>query len=158
MQEAMDKAQGVVSTKVGYTGGEKKDPTYQEVSSGKTGHAEAIEVLFDPKKTSYEQVLNTFWKNIDPTVKDQQFCDKGKQYRSAIFYLDHEQKKLAQESRKKLMRTQKFDHIYTEIEQAGPFYQAEEYHQNYYKKNPYRYKIYKYLCGREQRLEKLWAK
>jgi len=158
MQQAMDQIEGVISTKVGYAGGQKDNPTYQEVSSGFTGHTEAIEVHYNPESISYRELLNVFWHNIDPTVKDQQFCDKGSQYRTAIFYHNPEQQKLAEETKQKLINSKRFGHIYTEIIEASDFYEAEKYHQNYYKKNPIRYKLYKYLCGREKRLEELWGK
>ena len=157
MQQVMDQIEGVISTKVGYAGGQKENPTYQEVSSGTTGHTESIEVHFDPELISYRKLLSVFWRNIDPTVKDQQFCDIGSQYRSAIFYHNPEQQKLAEESKQELINSKKFDFIYTEITEAPHFYDAEKYHQNYYKKNPVRYKLYKYLCGREKRLKELWG-
>ncbi|MGA8164869.1 MAG: peptide-methionine (S)-S-oxide reductase MsrA [Waddliaceae bacterium] len=156
MEPVFDDLEGVVKTTVGYSGGETKNPSYKEVSSGKTGHAESIQIDFDPTKIRYEELLDHFWKNIDPTVKDQQFCDKGNQYRSAIFYHNEKQKQLAERSKEQLIRSQRFDHIFTEISPASTFYPAEDYHQKYYKKNPYRYKIYRYLCGRDQRLNQLW--
>lgn len=157
MQQAMDKVEGVVSTKVGYAGGQKDNPTYQEVSSGSTGHTESIEMQFDPELISYRKLLDIFWHNIDPTVKDQQFCDKGTQYRTAIFYHNPKQKQLAEETKEELISSNKFNNIYTEIIEASDFYEAEKYHQNYYKKNPIRYKLYKYLCGRVKRLDELWG-
>jgi len=157
MQPPFDKMAGVVSTLVGYTGGAKKDPTYEEVSDGGTGHAEAIQVTFDPDKVGYAELLDIFWRNIDPTVKDRQFCDSGSQYRSAIFWRTEEQKRLAEESRKKLEASGRFPGgIFTEIVPAGTYYPAEDYHQDYYKKNLVRYKFYRYNCGRDQTLEKLW--
>ncbi len=159
MEEALDKVDGVVSTTSGYTGGKQKDPSYEEVSSGITGHAESVEVRYDPAKVSYQKLLETFWHNIDPTIPDAQFCDHGNQYRSAIFYHDETQKRLAEESKKALEKSKPFkDAIVTEIVPAGPFYAAEEYHQNFYEKNPVRYRVYKYKCGRSQRLEELWGK
>ncbi|HNF23734.1 MAG TPA: peptide-methionine (S)-S-oxide reductase MsrA, partial [Leptospiraceae bacterium] len=131
-------------------------PTYEEVSAGGTGHTEAVKIEFDPKKISFKKLLDVFWRNIDPTVKDRQFCDSGPQYRSGIFYLNDEQKKEALESRKGLEK--KFSSIYTEITPIGDFYPAEEYHQDYYKKNPIRYKYYRHGCGRDKRLEELWGK
>jgi peptide-methionine (S)-S-oxide reductase len=157
MQQAMDQVDGVVETVVGYTGGPEAHPTYSQVSSGSTGHAESVEVRYDPTVVSYKELLGHFWKNIDPTVKDQQFCDKGKQYRSAIFYHTPEQKRLAEETKQDLIASKRFNNVYTEINKAAVFYEAEKYHQNYYKKNPIRYKLYKYLCGREKRLEELWG-
>ena len=148
---------GVASTKVGYAGGKKDNPTYQEVSSGSTGHTETIEVQFDSDVISYRELLDIFWHNIDPTVKDQQFCDKGSQYRTVIFYHNPNQKKLAEETKQELISSNKFENIYTEIIEVSSFYVAEKYHHNYYKKNPVRYKLYKYLCGREKRLGELWG-
>ncbi len=158
MEEALDKVEGVASTTSGYTGGRMKDPTYEEVSAGETGHAEAVEILYDPAKVSYAKILETFWRNIDPTTPDRQFCDRGNQYRSAIFYHDETQKRLAEESKKALAKSKPFKElIVTEIVPASAFYPAEEYHQNFYEKNPIRYKLYKYNCGRAQRLAELWG-
>lgn len=158
MQPAFDGLPGVVSTRVGYTGGHKKNPTYEEVSAGGTGHAEAIEVTYDPKKISYRELLNVFWHNIDPTTKDQEFCDVGHQYRSAIFFHDAEQEREARESEAQLEKTKPFkDPIVTEIVPASAFYEAEEYHQDYYRKNPLRYRFYRYGCGRDRRLRELWG-
>ncbi|MCF8072983.1 MAG: peptide-methionine (S)-S-oxide reductase MsrA [Desulfarculaceae bacterium] len=158
MEPPFDKLEGVVSTTSGYTGGQTENPTYEEVSAGTTGHAEALRVVYDPAKVSYQKLLEVFWRNIDPTVKDRQFCDVGNQYRSAIFYHDAEQKRLADQSRAKLEASGKFDAIHTEIVPAGPFYPAEDYHQNYYEKNPVRYKYYRWGCGRDKRLDELWGK
>jgi peptide-methionine (S)-S-oxide reductase len=159
MEPPFDKLNGVVSTTSGYTGGNKTDPTYEEVSSGGTGHAESVEVLYDPAKISYERLLDVFWHNVDPTTRDREFCDIGHQYRTAIFYHDETQKRLAEESKAALEKSKPFkDPIVTEIVAAGRFYPAEEYHQDYYKKNPVRYKFYRYNCGRDQRLEQLWGK
>src|SRR3989440_9163471 len=138
MEEALDKVDGVVSTTSGYTGGMKKNPTYEEVSAGETGHAESVEVLYDPAKVSYAKLLEVFWHNIDPTTPDRQFCDSGNQYRSAIFYHNEAQKRLAEESKQALERTFK-GAIVTEIVPASTFYAAEDYHQGYYKRNPVRY-------------------
>ena len=158
MQKPFDVLPGVVSTTAGYTGGEKKDPTYEEVSAGGTGHAESVQVLYDPKKISYEKLLDVFWHNIDPTVRDRQFCDRGHQYRSAIFFHDAEQKRLAEESLEVLERTKPFQEpIVTEIVPAGTFYRAEEYHQDYYKKNPIRYTYYRKSCGRDARVSEVWG-
>jgi peptide-methionine (S)-S-oxide reductase len=157
MEHPYDQLDGVISTVVGYTGGSKEDPTYEEVSAGATGHAEAIEVTYDPAKIGYDKLLEVFWRNIDPTVKDAQFCDHGSQYRSGIFYHNDEQKRLAEESRQRLADSGKFKNIYTEITPAATFYRAEEYHQDYYLKNPLRYKYYRYSCGRDKRLEQLWG-
>src|SRR5205823_2542072 len=159
MEEAFDKVDGVVSTTSGYTGGQKPNPSYEEVSAGGTGHAESVQILFDPTKITYEKLLNVFWHNIDPTTPDRQFCDKGRQYRSAIFYHNENQKRLAEESNKLLEQSKAFkEAIVTEIVPASEFYPAEEYHQDFYLKNPVRYKFYKYSCGRAQRLQELWGK
>jgi peptide-methionine (S)-S-oxide reductase len=158
-EEAFEKVPGVVAAVSGYTGGAVKNPSYDQVSSGRTGHAEAVEVTYDPAKVSYEQLLDVFWVNHDPTVKDRQFCDGGHQYRSAIFYHNEEQHRLAVQSKEALDRTKPFkEPIVTEIVPAGEFYPAEEYHQHYYKKNPIRYKYYRSRCGRDDRLKELWGK
>jgi peptide-methionine (S)-S-oxide reductase len=152
-----EKVPGVISAISGYTGGHTVNPTYEEVSRGGTGHAEAVEVVYDPAKLSYEKLLDVFWHNIDPLAKDQQFCDHGDQYRSAIFYHDDRQRLLAEGS--KAAVAARFEQpIATEIVPAGPFYKAEEYHQKYYLKSPIRYKFYRFNCGRDARLEKLWGK
>jgi peptide-methionine (S)-S-oxide reductase len=159
MEAPFDKLPGVISVTVGYTGGHVKNPTYEQVSAGGTGHAESVQIVYDPGKISYEKLLDIFWHNIDPTVKDRQFCDIGSQYRSAIFYHNEEQKVLAQKSKEALEKSKPFKGpIVTEITPASEFYPAEEYHQHYYKKNPIRYKYYRYGCGRDQRLEQLWGK
>lgn len=158
MEPPFDSINGVISTTSGYTGGDKVNPTYEEVSSGETGHAEVIKIVYDPQKTSYSQLLKVFWRNIDPTTKNRQFCDGGAQYRSAIFYFDENQKKLAESSLASLMKSKPFsEDIVTEITMASTFYPAEEYHQDYYKKNPWRYKMYSGACGRTQRLKELWG-
>jgi len=156
VEAAFDKVPGVISTTSGYTGGTKKNPTYEEVSAGGTGHAESVEVAYDPAKVSYEKLLDTFWHNVDPLVKDRQFCDAGHQYRSAIFYHDETQKRLAEASRTEVQKRFK-QPIQTEIVAAAQFYPAEEYHQDYYKKNPLRYKFYRSGCGRDKRLTELWG-
>jgi peptide-methionine (S)-S-oxide reductase len=159
MEPPFDKLDGVVSTTSGYTGGHTKNPSYEEVSSGGTGHAEAVQIVFDPAKVSYTQLLDVFWHNIDPLTSDAQFCDHGSQYRSAIFYHGGEQKRLAEASKKALEQSGRFTQpIVTEIVPAGEFYKAEEYHQDYYQKNPIRYKFYRYNCGRDQVLEQRWGK
>jgi len=159
MQPAFDRVDGVVSTTVGYTGGHQKNPTYEEVETGQTGHAESIQVTYDPAKVSYAKLLDVFWHNIDPLTANGQFCDHGNQYRSAIFYHDEEQKRLAQESKKALEASGRFTQpIVTEIVAATEFYPAEEYHQKYYEKNPLRYRYYRYGCGRDQRLQEVWGK
>lgn len=157
MEPPFDKLDGVISTTSGYTGGHKENPTYEQVSSGTTGHAEAIQVIYDPDKITYDQLLDVFWRNIDPTDKGGQFCDRGSQYRTAIFYHDDEQKRLAERSRQAVIESTGFKAIATEITAASAFYPAEEYHQDYYKKNPVRYKFYRYSCGRDKRLKELWA-
>jgi len=153
-----DRVPGVVSTTVGYTGGHKTNPTYEQVSSGGTGHAEAIQIVFDPDKVSYAQLLDVFWRNVDPFDAKGQFCDRGSQYRSAIFYHDEEQRKEAEQSRKKLEESLAVEQmVATEIVPATQFYPAEEYHQDYYQKNPVRYKFYRYSCGRDRRLMEIWG-
>jgi peptide-methionine (S)-S-oxide reductase len=153
--EALD---GVVSVTSGYTGGSKPNPTYEEVSAGGTGHAESVDVVYDPAKITYDKLLDVFWHNVDPTTADGQFCDHGHQYRTAIFYHDETQRRLAEESKQALERSKKLPGpIVTEIVAAGPFYPAEEYHQDYYKKNPVRYRFYRYTCGRDQRLQEIWG-
>jgi peptide-methionine (S)-S-oxide reductase len=152
-----DKLPGVISTTSGYTGGKVANPSYEQVSSKQTGHAEAVEVVFDPAKVSYEQLLETFWHSIDPTTKDAQFCDHGSPYRTAIFVHDAAQLKAAQASLAALQKSKPFkEPIVTEIVMAGPFYAAEGYHQDYYKKNPVRYQYYRTSCGRDARLKQLW--
>jgi peptide-methionine (S)-S-oxide reductase len=158
MEPAYDKLDGVFATVSGYTGGENLNPTYQEVSAGGTGHTEAVQITFDANKVSYKKLLEVFWMNVDPTVRDRQFCDRGNQYRTGIFYHGDEQRRLAQASKSELDATKPFnDPIVTEITAADTFYPAEEYHQDYYKKNPLRYKFYRYNCGRDKRLNELWG-
>jgi len=158
VESDFDKVDGVTVTISGYTGGHVKNPTYEQVSAGGTGHAESVEVHYDPTRVSYAQLLDVFWHHIDPTVKDQQFCDVGHQYRTAIFYHNDAQKRLAEESKAALERTKPFtEPIVTEIAPASAFYPAEEYHQDFYKKNPVRYHFYRRNCGRDQRLEALWG-
>jgi peptide-methionine (S)-S-oxide reductase len=152
-----DKVKGVVSTTSGYTGGTVPNPSYERVSAGGTGHAEAVEVIYDPSKVSYQQLLTFYWRTIDPTVKNQQFCDHGDQYRTAIFVRNDEERKLAEASKKKAEAELK-QPVFTQIVDAGPFYAAEDYHQDFYKKNPTKYKFYRWNCGRDQRLEQLWGK
>ncbi|MEX5213425.1 MAG: peptide-methionine (S)-S-oxide reductase MsrA [Nitrospiraceae bacterium] len=159
MEEAFEGVAGVVSVTSGYMGGTKVNPTYEEVSSGSTGHAEAVEVLFDSSKTGYRKLLDIFWRNIDPTTPDRQFCDRGSQYRSAIFPLTETQQRQAEESRQAIEQTKPFrEQIVTQIAPATTFYPAEDYHQDFYKRNPIRYKFYKYNCGRVKRLEEVWGK
>ncbi len=158
MEGPFDKLLGVISTTSGYTGGHTKNPTYKQTSSGRTGHTEAVQIVYDPEQVSYEKLLDVFWHNIDPTTPDQQFCDRGNQYRSEIFYHNEEQKQLAEASKTTLDRNKPFnDPIVTEISKASTFYAAEDYHQDYYKKNPIRYRYYRHGCGRDKRLEQLWG-
>ena len=157
MQGPFDHLEGVISTTAGYTGGKTDNPTYEEVCSGKTGHAEAIQVVFNPEKVSYNELLEVFWRNVDPTQLNQQFADKGSQYRTAIFYHNDVQKREAEESKKKLAQSGTFDKpIVTEISPASKFFPAEEYHQSYYLKNPFRYELYKQGSGRAGFIERVW--
>jgi peptide methionine sulfoxide reductase msrA/msrB len=158
MEPPYDALDGVVSTTSGYTGGRTPRPTYEAVSGGGTGHAEAVEIRYDPRKVSYERLLDVFWHNIDPLTPDAQFCDHGSQYRSAIFYHDETQHRLAEESKRRIEQSGRFRQpIVTEIVPAGPFYPAEAYHQDYYRKNAVRYKFYRWNCGRDERLKELWG-
>lgn len=157
-EAVFDTVPGVVSVTSGYTGGSKDNPTYQEVSAGGTGHAEAVQVVFDPAKISYERLLDLFWHNVDPLTSNAQFCDHGNQYRSAIFYSDDTQKRLAEASKQAIEKSGRFhEKIVTEIVPAGKFWPAEEYHQKYHVKNPVRYSYYRFACGRDRRLEELWG-
>ena len=151
-----DKVPGVISTTSGYTGGKFANPGYEQVSAGGTGHAEAVEVVYDPSKVSYEKLLTYYWHHVDPTVQNRQFCDVGEQYRTAIFVHDDEQRKLAEASKQQVEAELKKP-IYTQIVAAGPFYKAEDYHQDFYQKNPAKYKFYRWNCGRDQRLEQIWG-
>ena len=154
----LEKVEGVRTVTSGYTGGSVADPTYKQVSAGTTGHTEAVRVIYDPEVVSYEELLEIFWRLIDPTVRDRQFCDAGSQYRSGIFYHDEQQREAAERSRAELERTKPFRHpIVTEITEATEFYTAEAYHQDYAKKNPLRYSYYRKGCGRDQRLAELWG-
>jgi peptide-methionine (S)-S-oxide reductase len=157
MVHPFDELPGVMSVTSGYTGGQKVNPTYEQVSAGDTGHVEAVQITYDPKQVSYEKLLEVFWRNVDPLDKGGQFCDRGSTYTSAVFYQNDEQKKLAEQSKaaieKKLGKP-----VVTAIHPAATFYAAEDYHQDYYRKNPLRYKYYRYSCGRDQRLEELWGK
>ena len=153
-----DKVGGVLSTTSGYTGGNVPNPTYEQVSGKHTGHAEAVEIVFDPKKVTYEQLVEHFWRTIDPTTKDRQFCDAGSPYRTAIYAQDAAQLKAAQASKVALEKAKPFkEPVVTEIVMGGPFYPAEEYHQDYYKKNPVRYNYYRLSCGRDASLQELWG-
>jgi peptide-methionine (S)-S-oxide reductase len=157
MEPPFDAEPGVLETIVGYTGGSTENPTYEQVSAGGSGHTESIQVIYDPAIVSYERLLGIFWKNIDPLDSDGQFCDKGSQYRSAIFYHNEEQKKLAEVSKKQIEKGGSLPgSIVTEIVPAYTFFPAEEYHQDYYKKNPLRYKFYRRSCRRDKRLAALW--
>ena len=156
MVPPFEKLQGVVSVTSGYAGGQKKNPTYEEVSSGVTGHAESVQVLYDPAKITYSKLLEVYWHNVDPFVKDQQFCDHGNQYRTVIFYHDEAQKNLALKTKADIEKMNKGE-VFTQIVPYTIFYPAEEYHQDYYKKNPMEYKAYRMGCRRDARLEELWG-
>jgi len=159
MEPPFDKLDGVISTTSGYTGGPEENPTYKQVSAGRTGHAEAVQILYDPGKVSYGKLLDVFWRQINPTTPDRQFVDVGSQYRAAIFYHDDEQRGLAEGSRKVMAESGRFEGpIVIEIVPAGSFWPAENYHQDYYQKNPLRYKFYRFGSGRDQYLEKIWGK
>ena len=157
VESDFDKVPGVISTISGYIGGRTSNPTYQQVSGGGTGHAEAVEIVFDPAKVSYEKLLDVFWHSIDPLTKDAQFCDHGDQYRSAIFYLGDVQRQQAEKSKAAVQARFK-EPVQTEIAAAGTFFKAEDYHQDYHTKNPIRYKFYRFNCGRDARLQQLWGK
>jgi peptide-methionine (S)-S-oxide reductase len=156
MEAPFDALDGVVSTTSGYTGGRIVNPSYEQVSSGGTGHTEALQVLYDPKKVSYEKLLEVFWHNVDPLTANGQFCDRGEQYRTGIFWEDEAERVLAERTKREVAARLRKP-VVTEIVKAGPFYPAEEYHQDYYKKNPVRYKFYRYNCGRDRRLQELWG-
>ncbi|MFO0699660.1 MAG: peptide-methionine (S)-S-oxide reductase MsrA [Nitrospira sp.] len=159
MEEAFEKVEGVVTVVSGYMGGTVANPTYEEVSAGRTGHAESVEVTYDPTRVTYQKLLDVFWHNVDPLTPNAQFCDHGTQYRSAVFYSTEEEKRLAEESKAMIEQAKKLPApIVTQLIPASTFYSAEDYHQDYYKKNPLRYKYYKYGCGRAARLEALWGK
>jgi peptide-methionine (S)-S-oxide reductase len=152
-----DKVNGVISTTSGYIGGKTAKPSYEQVITGNTGHAEAVEIAYDPSRVTYEQLLDVFWRNVDPFVRDRQFCDSGNQYRTAIFVHNDEQRRLAEAS-KKAVETRFKRPVATQIVNAGAFYPAEDYHQDFYRKNPSRYNFYRWNCGRDQRLEQIWGK
>jgi peptide-methionine (S)-S-oxide reductase len=159
MEEVFEKVEGVLSATSGYMGGTVSNPTYEEVSAGRTGHAESVEVVYDPAKVSYQKLLDAFWRNVDPITPNAQFCDHGSQYRSAIFFRTDEEKRASDSSKQSIEQSRRFkEPIVTQIVMALQFYPAEEYHQDFYKKNPIRYKLYKYNCGRAKRLEELWGK
>ena len=158
MEPPYDKLDGVLATTSGYTGGDKVDPTYEQVLAGDTGHAEAVQITYDPSRVSYEELLKVFWRNVDPLDAGGQFCDRGDQYRTGIFVHDEAQRRLAETSKQALEDGKRFQQpIVTEIVAAGPFYPAEDYHQDYYEKNPIRYNVYRWNCGRDARLEQLWG-
>jgi len=157
MEPPFDKIDGVISTTSGYTAGHVDNPTYQQVSSGRSGHTEALKVVYDSDKVDFKQLLEVFWRNIDPVDAGGQFCDRGSQYRTGIYFQDEEQEKLANESKEKVAEKLNAK-IATEIEEASIFYPAEDYHQDYYNTNPVRYKYYRFSCGRDKRLEELWDK
>ena len=152
-----EKLPGVIGAESGYTAGKKPNPTYEQVSAGGTGHTEAVRVTYDPARVSYAQLVDYFWRHIDPTVKDRQFCDSGNQYRSGIYWQNEAERKLAESSRDALLSSGQFKEIHTEIIAATAFYPAEEYHQDYYKKNPIRYSYYRNGCGRDARVQQLWG-
>jgi peptide-methionine (S)-S-oxide reductase len=152
-----EKLSGVISAESGYTAGQTANPTYEQVSAGVTGHTEAVRVVYDTAKVSYPQLLEYFWRTIDPTVKDRQFCDSGTQYRSGIYFQNEAERKAAEDSRSALLKDGKVKQVYTEIQMAKVFYPAEEYHQDYHKKNPVRYAYYRKGCGRDARLEQIWG-
>ena len=153
-----DKVPGVIGTTSGYTGGKASNPTYSQVSAGSTGHTEAVEIVYDPSRIGYQKLLDVFWRNHDPLAKDRQFCDRGDQYRPAIFYHNDEQRKLAEASKQAVQAKFAPRAVHTEIVKSSVFYKAEDYHQDYHEKNPVRYKFYRFNCGRDQRLEELWGK
>ena len=152
-----EKLPGVSKAESGYIGGKVANPTYEEVSAGRTGHAEAVRVWYDPQQVTYDQLLDYFWRHVDPTVKDRQFCDVGSQYRTAISYENDAQRAAAEASKAALEKSGRFPRIYTEIAPAGTFYVAEDYHQDYYKKNPIRYRYYRTGCGRDARVAEVWG-
>jgi peptide-methionine (S)-S-oxide reductase len=159
MQHPFDELAGVISTTAGYAGGTSRNPTYEEVSAGATGHAESVRVVYDPATVTYQRLLEVFWHNVDPLARDRQFCDTGSQYRSAIFYRDEAQRLAAEASKAALEASGRLKGpIVTQIVPAAEFWPAEEYHQSYYKKNPIRYKFYRSRCGRDARLEELWGR
>ncbi|CAN5700642.1 peptide-methionine (S)-S-oxide reductase MsrA [soil metagenome] len=158
VEEAFDQIKGVVATTSGYTGGRTANPTYAQVSSGRSGHVEVVLVEYDPAIVSYDQLLQVFWRNVDPLTPNRQFCDSGPQYRAVIYYGSERERRAAEASRQAIVDSGRFNQpIATEITAAAPFYAAEEYHQDYYRKNPVRYRFYKFSCGRAQRLAELWG-
>ena len=159
LEEVLEKIPGVLTATSGYTGGSLENPTYEQVSGGRTGHTEAVRITFDPSRVTYAQILEVFWRNIDPIDAGGQFCDRGSQYRAGIFAHDEVQRRAAESSRQAIAASGRFKQpITAEIATAGPFYVAEDYHQDYYKKNPVQYRFYKFSCGRERRLDQVWGK
>jgi len=152
-----EKLAGVLAVESGYTAGQTPQPTYEQVTSGQTGHTEAVRVLYDPSQVSYAQLVDYFWRHIDPTVKDQQFCDVGPQYRSGIYWQNEAERTVAEASRDALIKSGRFSTIHTELAPSSAFYLAEDYHQDYYKKNELRYNYYRLSCGRDARVKKLWG-
>jgi len=157
LEADFEKLPGVIGAESGYTGGKTPNPTYHEVSAGGTGHAEAVRVSYDPAKLRYQQLVDYFWRHIDPAAKDRQFCDAGTQYRSAIYWQNEAERKIAEASRDALLKSGKLPQVFTEIAAASAFYPAEEYHQDYYKKNPIRYAFYRRNCGRDARVHEIWG-
>ena len=157
LEADFDKLSGVIATESGYTGGKTPNPTYHQVGAGGTGHTEAVRVSYDPAKLNYQKLVDYFWRHIDPTVKDRQFCDIGSQYRSAIYWQNEAERKIVEASRDALLKSGKLPQVLTEIAAASAFYPAEEYHQDYYKKNPIRYAYYRRGCGRDARVREIWG-
>jgi len=157
VESDFDKLPGVIATESGYTAGRTRNPTYEQVSAGGTGHTEAVRITYDPTKISYPQLIEYFWRHIDPTVKDRQFCDVGTQYRSGIYWQNEDERKIVEASRDALLKSGKLPRIHTEIAAASAFYPAEEYHQDYYIKNPIRYSYYRSSCGRDNRVKEVWG-
>ena len=157
LEADFDKLSGVIATESGYTGGKTPNPTYHQVGAGGTGHTEAVRVSYDPAKLNYQKLVDYFWRYIDPTVKDRQFCDIGSQYRSAIYWQNEAERKIVEASRDALLKSGKLPQVLTEIAAASAFYPAEEYHQDYYKKNPIRYAYYRRGCGRDARVHEIWG-
>ena len=157
VEQDFEKLSGVIEVESGYTAGRTSNPSYEQVSSGSTGHAEAVRVVYDPKKVSYPQLLDYFWRHIDPTVKDRQFCDTGTPYRSGIYWQTEAERQAAEASRDALLKSGKFKTIHTELAPATAFWLAEDYHQDYYKKHPIRYGFYRMLCGRDARVDEVWS-
>lgn len=157
VESDFEKLDGVIEVVSGYTDGHTENPTYKDIGTGTTGHVEAAEITYDPTKVTYPELLDYFWRHIDPTVENRQFCDSGSQYRSGIYWKNDEQRKAAQKSLKTLQESGRFKQIYTELKPASRFWKAEEYHQDYYKKNPVRYRFYRFNCGRDARVEELWG-